>query len=57
MPWARRSANKKACPSLQRVFPSVRPLHDAFRLVFLEEEERRPVFEALAQSLRGLPLR
>jgi LysR family glycine cleavage system transcriptional activator len=41
---------------LQRVFPSVRPLHDYFRLVFRGGDPRRATFEDLAASLLEAPL-
>ena len=40
-----------------RVFPSVEPQHDWFRLVFRADDRRRPLFEDLAELLRAQPLR
>ena len=42
---------------LQRIFPSVTPLHDYFRLVFRREDPRRSIYETLAASLARTPLR
>lgn len=42
---------------LVRLFPKVRLLDDAFRLVFRADDVRRPVFERFAAVLRERPLR
>lgn len=41
---------------LRRVFPEVTPNQDFFRLVFRRDDPRRPIYEALAASLRAAPL-
>ncbi len=43
--------------AFRKIFPSVKPLHDYFRLVFRGDDPRRSVFESLAQSLLQMPLR
>jgi DNA-binding transcriptional LysR family regulator len=45
-----------ATKKLRRIFPSVKPLHDYFRLVFRTDDPRRSVFESIAASLREAPL-
>jgi LysR family transcriptional regulator, glycine cleavage system transcriptional activator len=42
---------------LRRIRPSVRPLHDYFRLVFRRDDARRSVYERLAVALTARPLR
>jgi len=42
---------------LVRILPTVEPLVDAFRLVFRADDPRRSVYEALAASMRRVPLR
>jgi DNA-binding transcriptional LysR family regulator len=42
---------------LRPLLPSVRPLADHFRLVFRADDPRRALYEALASSMRGEPLR
>jgi DNA-binding transcriptional LysR family regulator len=42
---------------LSRIFRKVEPLHDYFRLVFRADDPRRAIFESLAASFRGVPLR
>jgi DNA-binding transcriptional LysR family regulator len=40
----------------KRVFPSVKPHHDWFRLVFRIDDPRRSIYEALAKSMLEVPL-
>jgi DNA-binding transcriptional LysR family regulator len=42
---------------IQRILPSVKPIHDYFRLVFRGDDPRRSLFEGIAHSLRRAPLR
>jgi DNA-binding transcriptional LysR family regulator len=41
---------------LRRIFPDVTANHDHFRLVFRRDDPRRPVYDALAGTLRRQPL-
>lgn len=41
---------------LREIFPNVRPVSDHFRLVFLANDPRKALFEALANTLRAIPL-
>ncbi|MBL9038719.1 MAG: LysR family transcriptional regulator [Archangium sp.] len=41
---------------LTKLFPSVEPLHDAFRLVFRADDPRRSLFTRLAAHLASAPL-
>ncbi|MEI8254252.1 MAG: substrate-binding domain-containing protein, partial [Deltaproteobacteria bacterium] len=41
---------------LRRVFPSVHPLSDYFRLVFRTDDPRRPLFESLGAEMLEVPL-
>ena len=41
---------------LARVFPRVPLLSGYFRLIFRKDDTRRSIFEALARSMRGVPL-
>lgn len=50
-------AHDLAARRLAVVFPSFKPLHDHFRLVYRREDRRRHLYEALAQRLREEPLR
>ncbi len=43
--------------TLKEVLPNVKPVHDWFRLVFRANDPRRPLFESLAESLRGEALK
>src|SRR5215471_17832 len=42
--------------AVRRIFPSIKPLHDYFRLVFRTDDPRRWLFEDLARSLVKMPL-
>lgn len=42
---------------LVKVFPRVTPIHDWFRLIYRREDPRASVFQAIATSLVGIPLR
>lgn len=42
---------------LKRLFPSIKPLFDHFRLVFRANDPRRPIYEAMATTIREAPLR
>lgn len=42
---------------LVRLFPSVEPLHDYFRLIFRGDDPRRALYERLAEVLVATPLR
>jgi DNA-binding transcriptional LysR family regulator len=42
--------------TLSRVFPSVKPISDCFRLVYRTDDPRRPSFHALAATMRKAPL-
>ena len=41
---------------LTRLFPAIEPRTDHFRLVFLRDDPRRPIFEKLAEALREAPI-
>lgn len=41
---------------VRKIFPEVTPNQDFFRLVFRRDDPRRPIYEALAASLRETPL-
>ena len=43
--------------ALKKVFPSVVPTHDWFRLVFRADDARRSIYEAMAASMLQRPLR
>lgn len=42
---------------VRKILPSVRPIHDYFRLVFRADDPRKPTYEALARALLAVPLR
>ncbi len=42
--------------AFERVFPSVVPTHDFFRLVFRANDPRRVIYEAIARTMRKKPL-
>jgi DNA-binding transcriptional LysR family regulator len=42
--------------ALRVILPSVKPVPDAFRLVFREGDPREALFEALAAAMRLVPL-
>jgi LysR family glycine cleavage system transcriptional activator len=42
---------------LVRVFPRVTPIHDWFRLIYRRDDPRRAVYQSLATTLIGMPLR
>jgi DNA-binding transcriptional LysR family regulator len=42
---------------LLRLLPRVTPLHDYFRLIFRADDPRRSVLQALAESMREVPIR
>jgi DNA-binding transcriptional LysR family regulator len=43
--------------TFKKIFPSVVPVHDWFRLVFRADDARRPIYEAKARSMLERPLR
>jgi LysR family glycine cleavage system transcriptional activator len=43
--------------TFRRIFPSVKPLSDYFRLVFRADDPRRPVYEKIAAQMLSVPLR
>ena len=46
-----------AARRLAIVFPSIKPMHDNFRLIFRRDDSRRQFYEELARRLREEPLR
>lgn len=42
--------------TLRRLFPTVEPLPDYFRLVFRAGDPRRSLFDSIAESMRAVPL-
>ena len=42
--------------SIRRLFPSIKPLHDYFRLVFRIDDPRRTIYERLASTMMRTPL-
>lgn len=42
---------------LRRILPRIEATHDYFRLIFRSADPRRSAFEALADHMRGIPLR
>jgi DNA-binding transcriptional LysR family regulator len=43
--------------ALRKIFPSIKLLHDYFRLVFRADDSRRPVYEKLAACMLAAPLK
>lgn len=46
-----------ASGAFRRIFPTVKPVHDYFRLVFRADDPRRSIYETMGQSMLASPLR